>query len=124
MTELKQVYRCNVCRNIVEIVHAGKGQLICCGQPMELLKEKIKDVGKEKHAPVIKKTRKEIKVKVGSKPHPMEKMHYIEWIELIADGRIYRKYLKPGDRPEAVFELKAKKIKAREYCNVHGLWKA
>ena len=122
MTEQKQVYKCNVCGNIVEVLHAGAGELVCCGQPMELLKEKTEDAGQEKHVPVIEKTASGVKVKVGSVPHPMEEKHYIEWIEIIADGKVYRKFLKPGDNPEAEFEIRAEKIKTREYCNVHGLW--
>lgn len=122
MTELKQIYKCNICGNIVEVLHTGVGQLVCCGQPMELKEAKTKDEGKEKHVPVIEKTKKGVKVKVGSVEHPMEEKHYIEWIEVIADGKSCRKFLKPGDKPEAEFEVKAKKIEAREYCNVHGLW--
>ncbi len=124
MTELKQVYKCNICGNIVEVLHAGIGELVCCGQPMELLKEKTEDAGLEKHVPVIEKTEKGIKIKVGSIPHPMEEKHYIEWIEIIADGISYRKFLKPGDNPEAEFEIKAGKIEAREYCSIHGLWRS
>lgn len=124
MTKLNQIYRCNVCGNIVELLHAGYGELVCCDQPMELLKAKIEDVGQEKHVPVIEKTDKGIKVKVGSVPHPMEEKHYIEWIEIIADGKIYRKFLKPGDKPEAEFCVQADKIMASEYCNIHGLWKS
>lgn len=124
MTKLKQIYRCNICGNIVEVLHAGVGQLVCCGQPMELLTEKTEDVGLEKHVPVIEKTEKGMRVKVGSVPHPMEQKHYIEWIEIIADGRLYRKFLNPGDRPEAEFEITAEKIEAREYCNIHGLWRS
>ena len=124
MTELKQIYKCNVCGNIVEIIHTGVGQLVCCGQPMELLTEKIEDVGLEKHVPVIEKIGNKAKVKVGSVPHPMEPKHYIEWIEIVADGKTCRKSLKPGDKPEAEFETTAEKIKAREYCNIHGLWKS
>ncbi|MDH5448559.1 MAG: desulfoferrodoxin [Candidatus Bathyarchaeota archaeon] len=124
MTELKQIYKCNICGNIVEVLHAGVGQLVCCGQPMELLTEKTTDVGLEKHVPVIEKTEKEVKMKVGSIPHPMEQNHYIEWIEIITDGRVYRKFLKPGDKPEAEFEITAEKIEAREYCSIHGLWKS
>ncbi len=123
MTELRQIYRCNICGNIVEVLHAGRGQLVCCGQPMELLKEKTEDVGLEKHVPVIEKTESGVKVKVGSVPHPMEEKHYIEWIEIIADGKVYRKFLKPGDQPEAEFCIKAEKIETREYCNIHGLWR-
>jgi len=124
MAELKQIYRCNICGNIVEVLHAGAGQLVCCGQPMELLKEKTEDIGLEKHVPVIEKTESGVKVKVGSTPHPMEEKHYIEWIEIIADGRVYRKFLKPGMKPEAEFDVKAEKIEAREYCNIHGSWKS
>ena len=123
MTEVKQIYKCNICGNIVEVLHAGKGELICCGQPMELLKEKTKDIGLEKHVPVIEKSNGKIKVKVGSVPHPMEDKHWIEWIELVADGKVYRKFLYPGDKPEVEFEIDAEKKTAREYCNLHGLWK-
>ncbi len=124
MTVQKQIYKCNICGNIVEVLHAGAGQLVCCGQPMELLKEKTEDVGKEKHVPVIEKTKERTLIKVGSVPHPMEEKHYIEWIEIIADGVVYRKFLKLGDNPEAEFEIKAERIEAREYCNIHGLWKS
>lgn len=123
MTEVKQIYKCNICGNIVEVLHAGVGQLVCCGQPMELLKEKTEDVGLEKHVPIIEKSNGKIKVKVGSIPHPMEDKHWIEWIELVADGKVYRKFLNPGDSPEADFEIEAENITAREYCNLHGLWK-
>lgn len=124
MTKLNQVYKCNVCGNITTVLHAGARELVCCGQPMELLQEKTKDEGLEKHGPVIEKTDRGVKVKVGSIPHPMEENHYIEWVEIIADGRVYRQFLNPGDKPEAEFEVKAEKIEAREYCNLHGLWKS
>ncbi len=124
MTKLLEIYKCNVCGNIVEVIHTGVGQLVCCGQPMELLKEKTADVGQEKHVPVIEKTGAKILVKVGAVPHPMEEKHYIEWVEVVADGRSYRKFLKPGEKPEAEFEVTAQKIEAREFCNVHGLWKS
>ena len=124
MTQMNQIYKCNICGNIVGVLHTGVGQLVCCGQPMELLEEKTEDIGQEKHVPVIEKNEADVKVKVGSIPHPMEKEHYIEWIEIIVNGRVYRKFLKPGDKPEAEFEIKAKKIEAREYCNIHGLWRA
>lgn len=124
MTEQNQIYKCNICGNIVEVLHSGVGELVCCGQPMELFNEKTDDVGQEKHAPVIEEAGAGIMVKVGSIPHPMEEKHYIEWVELIIDGRVYRKFLKPGDKPEAEFEIKAEKIEAREYCNIHGLWKS
>lgn len=123
MTELKQVYRCNICGNIVEVLHTGVGKLVCCGQEMELLKKKTIDEGYEKHVPVIKKTENGFKVIIGSIPHPMEDKHYIEWIELIADNAVYRKHLKPGDKPEAEFLINHKEVSARNYCNLHGLWK-
>lgn len=123
MIKQRQIYKCNICGNIVEVLHVGGGQLVCCGQPMELLEEKTQDEGKEKHLPVWEKTEGGIKVRVGEIPHPMEENHYIEWIEIVADGVVYRKFLKPGDKPEAEFPIKAKNIEAREYCNLHGLWK-
>ena len=125
MTQLNQVYKCNICGNIVEVMHTGVGQLVCCGQPMELLEEKTKDVGMEKHVPVVMKTSAGIMVKIGSVPHPMEPNHYIEWIEVLAEGKACRKYLNPGDKPEAEFEIKLESgFTVREHCNVHGLWKA
>ena len=124
MTVQKQVYRCNICGNIVEVLHTGKGGLVCCGQPMELLQEKTADVGLEKHVPVIEATDSGIKVKVGDVPHPMEGKHYIEWVEIIADGRSCRIFLKLGDKPEAEFDIKPQKVTAREYCSIHGLWKS
>ena len=124
MTGQTQVYRRNVCGNIVEVLHTGQGELVCCGEPMELLKEKTTDVGLEKHVPVIESTDSGIKVKVGDVPHPMEEKHHIEWIEVITDGGSCRQFLKPGDKPEAEFEVRPQKVAAREYCNVHGLWKS
>lgn len=117
-----EVYKCAVCGNIVEVLHGGDGQLVCCGKPMEKLAIKTADVGKEKHVPVIEKIEGGIKVKVGSIPHPMEEKHYIEWIEVIADGKAYRQFLNPGQTPEAIFKIEARSLTAREYCNVHGLW--
>jgi len=124
MTARLQIYKCEVCGNIVEVLHEGAGELVCCGEPMKLLVENTVDASKEKHVPVIEKTASSVTVKVGSVAHPMEEKHYIEWIEIIADGKAYRQFLKPGDAPEAVFEIKANKIEAREHCNLHGLWKA
>jgi superoxide reductase len=119
-----QVYKCDICGNIVEMLHPGKGQLVCCGQPMAFLEEKTADVGKEKHVPVIERTLTGVLVKVGSVPHPMEEKHYIEWVEIIGDGTVQRKCLKPGMKPESTFETKAQNPRAREYCNVHGLWRS
>ena len=124
MTKKLEIYKCEVCGNMVEMVHAGAGQLVCCGQPMKLFKENTVDAAKEKHVPVIEKTATGVKVTVGSVPHPMEDKHYIEWIELLADGKALRQFLKPGQIPTAYFEgVSAETISAREYCNVHGLWK-
>lgn len=124
VSEILQIYKCEICGNIVEVLHVGGGELVCCGQPMKLMVENTVDAAKEKHVPVIEKTAKGILVKVGSVPHPMEEKHYIEWIEVISNGKAYRKFLKPGDRPEAEFEVPAQGLTAREYCNIHGLWSA
>ena len=124
MTRKQQIYKCEVCSNIVEMLHEGVGELVCCNQPMKLYEENIVDASREKHVPVIEKTENGFKVKVGSIPHPMEEKHYIEWIEVIADGKAYRQFLKPGDAPEAIFMIAASEIIAREYCNLHGLWKS
>lgn len=124
MTKLNQVYKCGLCGNMVEVLHAAGGELVCCGQAMALLTENTVDASREKHVPVIEKTANGFLVKVGSVAHPMEEKHFIEWIEVIADGKIYRRQLAPGGKPEAEFEIRAEKIEAREYCNLHGLWKA
>jgi superoxide reductase len=124
MTKLNQIYKCHVCGNIVQVLHTGAGELVCCGQPMDLQKENTVDASLEKHVPIIEKTAAGVKVTVGSVPHPMEETHYIEWIEVIADGKSYKKFLKPGDQPVAEFCIEALEIIAREYCNLHGLWKA
>ena len=123
MTERLQIYKCEVCGNIVEVLHEGNGELVCCGEPMKLMLEGAVDAAKEKHVPVVEKIAGGIKVKVGSVPHPMEEKHYIEWIEVIADGKAYRQFLKSGDPPEATFDIDAQEVTAREYCNLHGLWK-
>jgi superoxide reductase len=124
MAEQLQVYKCEVCGNIIEVLHAGAGELVCCGQPMKLITENTVDAAKEKHVPVVEKTADGFKVKVGSVAHPMEEKHYIEWVELLVDGKAYRQFLKPGQAPEASFCIKGDKVSAREYCNLHGLWKA
>ncbi|MFP4532083.1 MAG: desulfoferrodoxin [Desulfobacterales bacterium] len=123
MTQHLEVYKCELCGNIVEMLHASDGTLVCCDQPMTLMSENTVDAAKEKHVPVIEKTDKGIKVKVGDVAHPMEEKHYIEWIELIVDGKSYMQFLNPGDAPEAVFEISAGQVTAREYCNIHGHWK-
>ncbi len=124
MAETMEVYKCEICGNIVEVLHAGGGELVCCGQPMKLFAENTVDAAKEKHVPVIEKVSEGVLVKIGSVAHPMEEKHYIEWIEIIADGKVYRQFLKPGQKPEATFQIKADTIQAREYCNLHGLWSA
>ena len=124
MTEKLQVYKCEICGNIVEMIHEGKGELVCCGKPMKLIVENTVDAAREKHVPVVEKTDTGFKVTVGSVAHPMEEKHYIEWIEVIADGKAYRQFLKPGGVPEALFNIEADEVTAREYCSLHGLWKA
>ena len=124
MAKRLEVYKCGVCGNIIEVLHAGKGNLVCCGKPMNLLVENTVDAAKEKHVPVIEKIDGGVKVKVGEVAHPMEEKHWIQWVEIIADGKTYRQYLNPGEVPEAIFNVTADQITAREYCNIHGLWKA
>jgi superoxide reductase len=124
MTKKLQIYKCEICGNIVEMLHEGEGELVCCGAPMKLFQENTVDAAKEKHIPVIEKMEGGFRVKVGSVAHPMEDKHYIEWIEAITDdGRVCRQFLSPGNAPEAVFKIEASKITLREYCNLHGLWK-
>lgn len=119
-----EVYKCEACGNIVEVLVGGAGELVCCGKPMVLMTENTVDAAKEKHVPVIEKVDGGFKVTVGSVAHPMEEKHYIQWIEIIADGIAYRQFLNPGAAPEAVFKVDASTVTAREYCNLHGLWKA
>jgi len=124
MTKLNQVYVCETCGNMVEVVRASGGTLVCCGNPMVLQVENTKEAAVEKHVPVIKKIECGYEVTVGSVIHPMVEEHYIEWIELLADGKVYRQYLQPGQEPKAVFYIEAEQVSAREYCNLHGLWVA
>jgi superoxide reductase len=123
MAKKLQVYKCMACGNIVEVLHDGDGELVCCGETIENLVAKTADEGKEKHVPVIEKVDGGIKVKVGSIAHPMEEKHYIEWIEILADGKAYRQFLSPGDVPEAEFSVEVSAVTAREHCSIHGLWK-
>lgn len=123
MAELLPVYHCEKCGNIVEMVHAGRGTLTCCGQATTLLTENTTDAAKEKHVPVVEKTDTGYKVTVGSVAHPMEEKHYIEWIELLADGKSYRQFLAPDQKPETVFDIAVGQATARAFCNLHGLWK-
>ena len=124
MAKRNEVYKCDVCGHIITILHEGAGELVCCGQPMKKLTENTVDAAKEKHVPVIQKVDKGYLVKVGSVAHPMEEKHYIEWIELAAGDKVMRQFLKPGQSPEAFFETNATQVSAREYCNLHGLWRA
>jgi len=124
MVEKLEIYKCETCGNILEVLHGGAGKLVCCGKPMVNLVENTVDAAKEKHVPVIERVEAGYKVSVGSVAHPMEEKHYIEWIELIADGKAYRQFLSPGQAPEAAFTVTADSVSAREYCNLHGLWKA
>ena len=124
MAKQLEVYKCEVCGNIVEVLHGGEGELVCCGQEMKLLTENTVDAAKEKHVPVIEIGSGYVKVTIGSVAHPMEEKHYIEWIELVADGKAYRQFLNPGEAPTATFNVTAKNLSARELCNLHGLWSA
>lgn len=124
MAKQKDIFKCDICGNIVELLHVGGGELVCCGKPMMLMEEKNADSATEKHVPVIEKKNGGLLVKVGSIPHPMEEKHFIEWIEVIVDGKYCRKFLKPGEAAEAFFPVDGKDVKAREYCNIHGLWRS
>lgn len=122
MAKRYEIYKCEICGNVVEVLHGSVGQLVCCGQPMKLMETKKEEEGYEKHLPVVEKENGKIVVKVGSIPHPMEEQHFIEMIEVITnDDKIFRKYLKPGDEPKAEFDVDEIK-EAREYCTIHGLW--
>ena len=124
MAKRLDIYKCDFCGNVVELVHGGADALVCCNEPMKKLDEQTADQSTEKHVPVIEKIDGGYKVTVGSTRHPMEEKHYIEWIELLAGDKAYRQFLNPGDAPEAVFHVDADAVTAREYCNVHGLWKS
>jgi len=123
MAERWEIYKCQTCGNVVEVVHGGKGQLVCCGKPMTLMSPNTTDAAVEKHVPVVETTPDGIKVTVGSVAHPMTPEHYIEWIEVIVGDDSYRAFLNPGEPPEAFFPVQAEHLTAREYCNLHGLWK-
>ena len=118
------VYKCDVCGNVISVMHVGADALVCCGKPMRQMVENTVDAAKEKHVPVVEKAGQGVHVKVGSVTHPMEEKHYIEWIEVIDGDRHYIRYLKPGEKPEADFPVSGNNLKVREYCNLHGLWKA
>jgi len=124
MATQHEVYKCEICGNIVGVLHSGGAPLFCCNQKMNLLAENTVDAAQEKHVPVIEFGADSITVKVGSVAHPMTEEHYIEWIELLADGKSYRQFLNPGEQPVATFPVIAKKVTAREFCNLHGHWSA
>ena len=125
MTEVGQIYKCDKCGNIVEVLHAGAGELVCCGQPMRLLKAGESDGAVEKHVPVSEPWKNGLHVKVGGVPHPMEAKHHIEWIEVLDGNKSYKHFLKPGDTPEAFFEeIKGPDVTVRAYCDLHGLYKS
>lgn len=132
MTKRKQIYKCAICGNIVEVLHEGAGELVCCGQPMDLQEEKSKDEGMEKHVPVTEELpanvcqgKDGVLIKIGEVDHPMEKEHYIEWIEITTDdGKIGKRFLTPEDKPQAEFYTRKEVVEVRCYCNVHGLWKS
>ena len=123
MTEIKQIYKCEICGNIVEIIHRGGGTLTCCGKPMRLFTDNTVDAAVEKHLPVIEKIAGGVIVRVGEVEHPMLDEHHIEWLEIHTANKVYKKYLKPGEKPEAIFKVDENVLFAREYCNLHGLWK-
>lgn len=124
MPKRLEVYKCQHCGNIIEVMVGGGANIVCCGEEMQIQAENTVDAAKEKHVPVIERGNGTITVKVGSVAHPMEEKHYIQWIELIADGTVYRQFLQPGQAPEATFCVTAENVTAREYCNLHGQWKA
>ncbi|MDW8003099.1 MAG: desulfoferrodoxin [Deltaproteobacteria bacterium] len=124
MAKRYEIYKCNVCGNIVEVLHGGKGQLVCCNEAMNLLVENTVDASYEKHVPVVSREGERVEIKVGSVPHPMEETHYIEWVEVLTDGRVLRQFLNPKEEPKASFYEKTQDVIAREYCNLHGLWKS
>lgn len=123
MTEVRQVYKCEICGNMVEVTHKGGGTLVCCGKPMTHVAENTVDAAVEKHIPVIEKVEGGVVVKVGEVEHPMTEEHYIEWVEIHTSDKVYRKYLKAGEKPEAIFKIDEEVLCARAYCNLHGLWK-
>ena len=124
MTQRDQVYKCEKCGNLVGVIHGAGGNLVCCGQNMVLLEANTTDASVEKHVPVITKDGSTVKVAVGAVPHPMEEKHYIEVVGVLTENKLYRAYLKPGEKPEVTFEIDGKVKCARAYCNIHGMWKS
>ena len=124
MTKRNQVYKCEKCGNLVNVVHDANANLVCCGEEMKLLEPNTVDAAQEKHVPIVEKNGNRVKVSVGNVPHPMETEHFIETISVLTENRLYRAYLSPGDKPEAIFEIDGEIKTVRAYCNLHGLWKA
>jgi len=122
MAEKSEVYKCEICGNEVVVLKGGMGELVCCGQPMTLMVPKTEDAGMEKHLPVVEVTDAGVKVKIGSIPHPMEGEHFIQWIAVVTNSRVHRKFLEPGAPAEAEFATTCKVREVRSYCNLHGLW--
>lgn len=124
MAKRLEVYKCDRCGNVIEVVCGGPGEMSCCGQAMKHLDENTVDAAREKHVPVINRTAAGLEVTVGSVPHPMEEKHFITFIEVINGDRVCRIDLKPGQPPKAVFNAPSGKVKVREYCNLHGVWQS
>lgn len=124
MTQRDEVYKCEKCGNLIGVIHGAGGNLVCCGQNMVLLEANTTDASVEKHVPVITKDGSTVKVAVGEVPHPMEEKHYIEVVGVLTENKLYRAYLKPGEKPEVTFEIDGKVKCARAYCNIHGMWKS
>lgn len=124
MSKVNEIYKCEICGNIVEVVHPAGGTLVCCGKPMNLREENVVEAAVEKHIPVVNKIEGGVHVVVGAVEHPMQDAHYIEWIEVVTTNNVYRKNLKPSEKPEATFYFEEEVVSVREYCNLHGLWKA
>ncbi|MBT3395400.1 desulfoferrodoxin [archaeon] len=124
MTEKKQIYKCQICGNIVEVLHEASAPLFCCGEPMQNMEENTEDASNEKHVPIIERVDGSVIVKVGSVEHPSDEEHHIEWIEITSSKKSYKKFLKAGDKPEAEFKIDSEDVVARAYCNLHGLWRS
>ncbi len=124
MTQQREVYLCEVCGNVVEMLRSGAGTLVCCDQPMTLQEENTTDAAREKHVPVVERIGQRLKVSVGSVPHPMNDDHYIEWIEVSSSSSTMHEHLRPGEAPEASFSAPEGEVTVRAYCNLHGLWRA
>ena len=118
-----KIYKCDVCKNMVDLLHDGGRQLTCCDTLMRELVANTQEASEEKHIPVIERSEKELLVRVGEVEHPMDENHYIEWIAIVSGKTVIRRFLSPGDKPEARFAPNSKDIEVFAYCNLHGLWK-